>query len=108
MLELSAQQISVLERLAAHGFEIVAYPLYASRVGVRRENCAALLEPVPAGGLKLFGEPCYVVAGQLGVAVFRAGRKYFVWKKTQIEATAAREAELVRFGSDLATCLETE
>ncbi len=108
MLELSAQQIGLLERLAAQGFEIVAYPLYASRVGVRKGNCAALLDPVPAGGLKLFGDPCYVVAGQLGVPVFRGGRKYFVWKKKQIEATAEREGELARFRSELAAQLATE
>lgn len=108
MLELSAQQMGVLERLATQGFEIVAFPLYASRVGVRKGNCAALLEPLPGAGMKVFGDPCYVVSGQLGVPVFRGGRKYFVWKKTAIAATAEREDELARFRGELGRHLATE
>ena len=61
MNELSPQQIATLERLISGGFSIVAFPLYANAVGVRKGNYAALLNPVTGGGLQLFGEPCVLL-----------------------------------------------
>ncbi len=105
MLELTPQQIAALERLAARGFEIVAFPLYASAVGVRRGNCAALLQPVTSGGMRLFAEPCYLVEGNLSVRVERGGSAWFVWKKKQLEATRERQAELDSFAQALSELL---
>jgi hypothetical protein len=48
-MDFTPQQISILERLQARDFQIVAFPMYANYVGVRRRNCAALLAPVSAG-----------------------------------------------------------
>ena len=105
MLELSPPQIAVLERLVARGFEPLAFPLYAGAVGVRKGNCAALLQPVQGGTLRLFGEPCYLVGGNLSVRVCRADKQWFVWKKNQLEASAARLAELDQFTSELISLL---
>ncbi len=105
MLELSPPQIAVLERLVARGFEPLAFPLYASAVGVRKGNCAALLESVPGGGLRLFGVPCYLVEGNLSVRIRRAGKQWFVWKKKQLEASVARLAELDKFVLELTSLL---
>src|SRR5260370_33181723 len=49
-LALSPAHVAILERLVAHGFMPVAFPLYASAIGVRRGSFAALL--VPAGGAR--------------------------------------------------------
>jgi hypothetical protein len=106
MPDLTPQQTSLLEGLIATGFAIVAFPMYASAIGVRRGDCAALLVPVTGGGLKLQGEPCYVVNGNLAVAIFRGERKLYVWKKTEVAATPEREAELKSFRQDLVRQIE--
>jgi hypothetical protein len=101
VLELSPKQIGILEKIAAQGFAIVAFPLYASAVGVRKGNCAALLMPVPNGGMKLLGEPCWMVNGNLSVRVQRRGVELFVWKKEEVEATSERLAEVARLRREL-------
>ncbi len=101
MLELTPQQMAVLERFAAQGFRVVAFPLYESAPGVRKENCAALLAPVAGGGMKLVAGPCYVVEGNLSVRLARGGKEWFVWKKKELEATPERLAELQRFAEEL-------
>jgi hypothetical protein len=105
MPELSAQQMAVLEGLRQAGFSFVAFPLYASQVGVRKGNCAALLAPVEGRGMQVFGEPSYLVGGNLSVRIARDGREWFVWKKARLEATPERRAELERFSGELRTAL---
>jgi hypothetical protein len=97
VLELSPKQIGILEKIAANGFAIVAFPLYASAVGVRKGNCAALLMPIPNGGMKLLGEPCWLVNGNLSVRVQRGGAELFVWKTQEVEATPEKLAEVAGF-----------
>jgi hypothetical protein len=104
-MELTPQQIGILERLQKRDFQIVAFPMYANHIGVRKGNCAALLAPVAAGGFSVFGSPTYLVGGNLSVSINRDGQSWFVWKKERIEATPARLTELARFTSELADCL---
>ncbi len=104
-LELSPPQVALLQRLAAQGFHPFASSLYANAIGVRKGSCAALLGPVPGGGLRVFGEACYLVEGKLSVRVTRGGRQWFVWKDTQIEATGERLAELQQFSEELGNLL---
>jgi hypothetical protein len=108
MNELSPNQISILERVASQGFSIVAFPLYANAVGVRKGSCAALLDPVKNGGFQLFGEPCYLLEGNLTVRVTQKGKTWFVWKKQRLEATAQRLAELEKFVDELKLQLEPQ
>jgi hypothetical protein len=104
-VELTPQQIAILKRLNARGFEIVAFPMYASHVGVRKGNCAALLTPTAAGGFQLFGTQSYLIAGNFSVRVTREGRDWFVWKQEKIEVTAERVAELAAFSDELSAGL---
>ncbi len=104
MLELTPHQLSVLERLAREGFQLVSFPLYPNAVGVRKGNCAALLGPVEGGGMKFAAVPCFLVEGNLSVRVSRG----FVWKKKLVEATPEREAELERFAAELRALLGVE
>ena len=106
MNELTAQQVAILERVVAAGFSVVAFPLYANAVGVRRGSHAALLDPVAGGGFRLFGEPCVLLDGNLTVRVVDKGKPWFVWKKQRVEATAERVRELERFVFDLKMLLE--
>jgi hypothetical protein len=106
MNELSVEQIAILERLISAGFSIVAFPLYANAVGVRKGSYAALLDPIPAGGFRFFGEPCMLLDGNLTVRVREKGRSRFVWKKQRLEATSERLSELDHFISELKVLLE--
>jgi hypothetical protein len=106
MNEFTAQQVAMLERVVAAGFSVVAFPLYANAVGVRKGSCAALLEPVTGSGFRVFGEPCVLLEGNLTVRVADKGKSWFVWKKMWVEATTERVAELDRFVSELKMLLE--
>jgi hypothetical protein len=105
-MELTRQQIEALKRLIAQGFTPVAFPLYATMMGIRKGICAALLEPVPGGGFRLYGEPCVLLDGNLTVRIAEKGKSWFVWKKQRLEATTERVSELGRFVDDLKILLE--
>jgi hypothetical protein len=101
-MELTPQQISILERLQKRDFQIVAFPMCANHIGVRKGNCAALLALVSPAGFSVFGSPSYLIAGNISVSIQRDGHKWFVWKKERLEATPARLAELAQFTAELA------
>jgi hypothetical protein len=105
MPELTPAHIAILERLVAQGFTPVAFPLYASAIGVRRGSFAALIMPAGDAALKVMGEPCYVVGSNLAVRTRRKGREVFVWKDKTIEVTPELHEELARFSSDLAVLM---
>jgi hypothetical protein len=104
-MDLSPQQMAILQRLHLAGFEIVAFPMYANYVGTRKGNCAALLARAAPGGFEIFGAPAYLIGGNLSVRVRRDGREFFVWKKESLEVTAARLAELEAFAVELSQAL---
>jgi hypothetical protein len=104
--ELTPQQVAILERLVSGGFSVVAFPLYANAVGIRKGSYAALLDPLAGGGFRLFGEPCVLLDGNLTVRVTDKGKSWFVWKKQRVEATAERISGLDRFVSELKLLLE--
>jgi hypothetical protein len=104
-MELSPQQIAILERLHSRGFEIVAFPMYASHVGIRKGNCAALLSAVTSGGFTVFGSASYLIGGNFTVRITRDERDWFVWKKEKLEATPARIAVLETFTTELVETL---
>jgi hypothetical protein len=104
-MDLTAQQVEILERLQRRDFQIVAFPMYASHVGVRKGNCAALLSPVASGGFMLFGSPSYLIEGNFSVRVISGGRDWLVWKKTKIEVTPARLSEIDAFAAELSEAL---
>jgi hypothetical protein len=106
MPELTAQQVKTLERLFATGFRPVAIPPYESALCVRRGECAAVLTPVPDGGLRLLAPPSYMVDGNLGVRLKRGKGEVFVWKKKEIDATPERLNELAKFRQELTQVLE--
>jgi hypothetical protein len=104
--ELTAQQVAILELIVAAGFSVVAFPLYANAVGVRKGSCAALLEPVPRMGFRVFGEPCVLLEGNLTVRIVDKGKSWFVWKKQRLEATPERLSELNHFVTQLTVFIE--
>jgi hypothetical protein len=108
MNELTTQQVAILERVVAAGFSVVAFPLYANAMGIRKGGYAALLDPVGGRGFQLFGEPCALLDGNLTVRVTDKSKSWFVWKKLRVEATAERVRELEHFVSELKMLLEPQ
>jgi hypothetical protein len=106
MNDFSPQQLAILERLVAKEFTLVAFPLYANAVGVRKGTCAALLDPIANGGFRVFGEPCVLLDGNLTVRITEKGKTWFVWKKQRVEATPERVAELANFVDELKLQIE--
>ncbi|HET9401940.1 MAG TPA: hypothetical protein VFO34_13415 [Candidatus Acidoferrales bacterium] len=101
MLDLSPQHVELLERIGAQGFSIVAFPLYAQAVGIRRGDYAVLLKPEPEGAFSFYGEPFMLIDGNPGVRVKRGIDEVFVWKSKEIPATPEPLVELAQFRSDL-------
>src|SRR5260370_4139904 len=72
-LALSPAHVAILERLVAHGFTPVAFPLYASAIGVRRGSFAALLVPAGERRPNRLGQPGSVARPHLPAPARRAG-----------------------------------
>jgi hypothetical protein len=106
MVELTAVQLRMLERLFAAGFRPIAIPPYENALCVHREECAAVLAPVENGGLRLLSPVTVMVDGNLSVKLKKAGGDVFVWKKKEVSATAERLKELEEFRAELMGVLE--
>jgi hypothetical protein len=106
MVELSQQQMQVVERLFAAGFRPIAIPPYESALCMRKGNCAALLAPVPNAGIKLLAPPSYLVDGNLSVKLKRGSGEVFIWKKTEVQATPEKLKELEAFRRELTEILD--
>ena len=95
----------VLERLFEAGFRPIAIPPYENALCVHRGECAAVLAPVPNGGLRLLAPATLMVDGNLSVRLKRSSGDVFVWKKTEVPATPERLQQLQTFGSELLAIL---
>jgi hypothetical protein len=96
-----------LQRLYVAGFELQSFDRFPKAVGVLRDNCIALLVPSP-DGLQILGNVGWRMGESLGPLVERAGRKVFVHKQEQIEATPEKIAALERFRADIKAILRGE
>jgi hypothetical protein len=105
-LALTPAHVAILERAVAQGFAPVAFPMYASAIGLRRGSFAALVVPADEATLKMLGEPFYVIGMSAAVRTRRGGREVFVWKEEKIvEATPELLEEFGQFSADLAALL---
>jgi hypothetical protein len=104
-MELTSQQLAILNNLQQGGYEIVAFPMYESYVGVRRGNCGALLAPTGSDAFTLYGEPSYLVAGGLSARTIQSDGHWFVRKQDKLEASPERTAELESFAAELVNAL---
>jgi hypothetical protein len=106
MPQLTPTQLKMLEQLFAAGFRPIAIPPYESALCVHRGECAAVLTPVPNGGLQLLAPPTLMVDGNLSVKLKRGSKEVFVWKKREIDASAERLRALQTFRRELTSILE--
>jgi len=107
MVELTPQQMQTMERLFEAGFRPIAIPPYENALCIKRGDCAAVLAPVPNGGLKVLAPPSYLVAGNLSVKLKRGSGDVFIWKKNEVEATPDRLEELAVFKRELMQILDS-
>jgi hypothetical protein len=101
MVELSPQQMRIIEQLLEAGFRPITIPPYENVICMKKGDCAAVLAPVAQGGLKLAAAPSYLVEGNLSVKLKRGSSEVFVWKKNEVEATADRLNKLESFRAEL-------
>jgi hypothetical protein len=106
MQELSPRQMEIIERLFANGFRPTAIPPYESSLCMKKGGCAAILAPVPDGGVKLLAPPSYLVEGNLSVKLMRGSGEVFVWKKKEVKATPEKLKELESFRRELTELLD--
>lgn len=105
-MELTPAHLQRLNDLVSAGFAIVNLPLFPNTVGVRKYDCAALLQPVANGTWRVAAQPGLLIEGNISVLVERGGEQWFVWKSHQVRATAERLGALRRFEEELRRRLE--
>jgi hypothetical protein len=104
-VELTSQQLGILSHLQQRGFQVVAFPMYESYVGVRKGNCGALLSPAGPDAFTLYGEPSYLVSGGLSARTIQSDGHWFVRKQDKLAASPERTAELESFAAELVNSL---
>jgi hypothetical protein len=97
----SAEQ---LQRLYLAGFELQTFERFPKCIGVRRDDCVALLVP-GVDGLQVLGTPGWRIGEVMGVLTEREGQKIFQAKNEIVAATPERLAVLQKFRDDLAQLL---
>ena len=100
-MELTPDQIRVVQRLVDAGFQPIAIPPYESALILRKGECVALLGPEDNGGLQLLAPVTILVEGNLSVRLKRDGKDAFIWKKKEVPATEERLHELEAFRLEL-------
>jgi hypothetical protein len=100
----SAEQ---LQRIYMAGFELETFERFPKAIGVLRQGYVALLVPGPEG-LQILGNVGRRMGESLGPLVERGGRKLFIHKQEEIEATDQMIADLEQFRSDLKRLLRGE
>ena len=96
-----------LQRLYVAGFELETFERFPKAIGVLRQGYVAFLVPGP-DGLQILGNVGRRMGESLGPLVERGGRKAFVHKQEEIEATEEMIAELEQFRADLKRLLRGE
>jgi hypothetical protein len=89
-----------LQRLYMAGFELETFERFPKAIGVLRDGFVAFLVPGP-DGLQILGNVGRRMGESLGPLVERGGRKVFVHKQEEIEATEELVSALERFREDL-------
>jgi len=100
-LELTPAHLERLRRLLARGFEPAQLPYFSGCVGLRKNECVALLRPLPEGRFEPAAPPTWLVEGNLSARMEQGGEEWFVWKSRRVRATGERLAALRRFREEL-------
>jgi len=105
MVELTENQMKLVERLVHAGFQPMVKAPYERALCMRKGECIALLGPAPNGSLQMLVPPTFLLEGNLSAKLKRGNREVFVWKQNELEATPDRLRELEAFRTELAEVL---
>jgi hypothetical protein len=108
MVELSENQMQIIERLVHAGFRPVAIPPYERALFMRKGDCVAMLGPASNGTLQLLVPPTFLIDGNLSVKLKRGNHEVFVWKQNELEGTPERLRELETFRKELEGLLKVK
>lgn len=100
-LDLTPAHLERLRRLLADGFHPAQLPYFAGCVGLKKDDCVALLRPRADGTFEFAAPPTLLVAGNLSAKVEQGGEVWFVWKAHRVRGDAGRLAALRRFQEEL-------
>jgi hypothetical protein len=104
-LELSAPQITTLEKILNAGFRFLTVERAERYLAVERGGFVALLEPVD-GQIKMFSQAGYLLSEGIGMLVDRPEGKRFVWHDHSLVATPELLRDYERFKAELKQILE--
>ena len=93
-----------LQQLYVAGFDLQTFDRFPKAIGAMRDHCIAFLVPGPEG-LQVLGNVGWRMGESLGPLVERDGRKVFLHKGEELEATPERITTLERFKYDLKVIL---
>jgi hypothetical protein len=99
-----AQQLA---RIYRAGFEIEKFERFPRALGVVRNECIALVEPIEAG-LRIVGLPGWRIGGLIGVLTSAGGQQVFQAKGQTLPATPERLEKLRAFERDLLEMLNAQ
>jgi hypothetical protein len=100
----SAEQ---LQQLYVAGFDLQTFDRFPNAVGVMRDGCIAFLVP-GVNGMQILGNVGWRMGESLGPLVEKNGRKIFLHKGEELEATPERITALEQFKADLRAILKGE
>src|SRR5205085_3702845 len=83
------------------GFDILEAPGTANRIFVKKYNCSAAIESDPAGHVKLFARPGYLISGEIARLVDKGYQKFLKTTKQEVPATADHLKALHDFNQEL-------
>lgn len=95
-----------LQRLYLAGFELQTFERFPQAIGVLKDGYIAFLIPGGPEGLQILGNEGRRMGESLGPLVERNGRRVFVHKDEEIEATADMIAALFQFKTELKNLLK--
>ena len=93
-----------LQALYVAGFELQTFERFPKTIGVLKYGCLAFLVP-GVDGLQILGNPGWRMGESLGPLIQRPGRRIFLHKGEELEATPERLAAFERFQSELKAIL---
>jgi hypothetical protein len=105
--ELTAGQISTLEKFLRAGFKFMTFERYARYLAVEKDGFVALLEPA-GGRFTLFSQVGYRIGEGIGMLVEGATGKAFVWHQESVPASAELLAAYERIRRELSDLLSPE
>lgn len=106
-IDLTPSQIATLEQLLHSGFRFVTLPRYERYLGVERDGFVALID-ASGGGVRIFGQPGYLIGEGLAMLVERGAGKAFVWHEQSVTVTPELLVAYEGFRADLGNLLKKE